>query len=200
MPAVFLVSDTHFGHAGVCRFTRNDGVTKLRPWDDADEMDEFMVKAWNERVRPNDKVYHLGDVVINRKSLAIMRRLNGDKVLIRGNHDIFKDTDYREHFRELRAYHVMNGMILSHIPVHVESLGRFGVNIHGHLHANRVKKIRGVNAKTGELLYSDEPDVRYHCVCVEQTDFAPILFEDVIKRIEAEGGSVGFRNGNGPTM
>jgi calcineurin-like phosphoesterase family protein len=200
MPAVFLVSDTHFGHTGVCRFTRNDGVTKLRPWDDADEMDEFMVKAWNERVRPNDKVYHLGDVVINRKSLAIMRRLNGDKVLIRGNHDIFKDTDYREHFRELRAYHVMNGMILSHIPVHVESLGRFGVNIHGHLHANRVKKIRGVNAKTGELLYSDEPDVRYHCVCVEQTDFAPILFEDVIKRIEAEGGSVGFRNGNGPTM
>jgi calcineurin-like phosphoesterase family protein len=200
MPAVFLVSDTHFGHAGVCRFTRNDGVTKLRPWDDADEMDEFMVKAWNERVRPNDKVYHLGDVVINRKSLAIMHRLNGDKVLIRGNHDIFKDTDYREHFRELRAYHVMNGMILSHIPVHVESLGRFGVNIHGHLHANRVKKIRGVNAKTGELLYSDEPDVRYHCVCVEQTDFAPILFEDVIKRIEAEGGSVGFRNGNGPTM
>ena len=78
MPAVFLVSDTHFGHAGVCRFTRADGCTPLRPWDDAEEMDEAMVKAWNERVRPNDKVYHLGDVVINRKSLAIMRRLNGD--------------------------------------------------------------------------------------------------------------------------
>jgi calcineurin-like phosphoesterase family protein len=200
MPAVFLVSDTHFGHAGVCRFTRNDGVTKLRPWDDAAEMDEAMVKAWNERVRPNDKVYHLGDVVMSRKSLAIMSRLNGDKVLIRGNHDIFKDEDYREHFRELRAYHVMNGMILSHIPVHVESLGRFGVNIHGHLHANRVKKIRGVNAKTGEILYSDDIDPRYHCVCVEQTDFAPILFEDVIKRIELEGGEVGFRNGNGPVM
>jgi calcineurin-like phosphoesterase family protein len=56
MPSVFLVSDTHFGHVGVCRFTRNDGVTKLRPWIDPDEMDEAMVKAWNERVRPNDKV------------------------------------------------------------------------------------------------------------------------------------------------
>jgi hypothetical protein len=43
-------------------------------------------------------------------------------------------------------------------------------------------------------------DTRYHCVCVEQTDFTPILFEDVIKRIESEGGSVGFKNGNGPTM
>jgi calcineurin-like phosphoesterase family protein len=201
MPAVFLVSDTHFGHLGVCKFTRNDGVTKLRPWDDAAEMDEAMVKAWNERVRPNDKIYHLGDVVMSRKSLAIMRRLNGDKVLIRGNHDIFKDTDYREHFRELRAYHVMNGLILSHIPLHEASLGRFGTNIHGHLHANRVMKARGIDARTGETLYSNEIDPRFHCVCVEQTpDFAPILFEDVLKRITEEGGIVGFRNGNGPTM
>jgi calcineurin-like phosphoesterase family protein len=200
MPSVFLVSDTHFGHAGVCRFTRNDGVTKLRPWTDAAEMDEEMVRRWNDRVRPNDKVYHLGDVVINRKSLSIMDRLNGDKVLIRGNHDIFKDEDYTPYFRSLRGYHVMNGMILSHIPIHPESLGRFGVNIHGHTHANRVKKIRGVDDRTGELLYSDENDVRYHCVCVEQTDFAPILFEDVIKRIEAEGGVVGFQNGNGTTQ
>ena len=194
MPAVFLVSDTHFGHAGVCRFVRNDGVTKLRPWDDPAEMDEFMVRAWNERVRPNDKVYHLGDVVINRRALGIMRRLNGDKVLIRGNHDIFRDVEYREHFRELRAYHVMNGMILSHIPIHSESLGRFGVNIHGHLHANRVM-LPGFNGKITDIV-----DVRYHCVCVEQTDFAPILFEDVIKRIEAEGGKIGFQNGNGSTQ
>ena len=200
MPAVFLVSDTHFGHAGVCRFTEADGVTKIRPWTDPSEMDEEMVKRWNDTVRPNDKVYHLGDVVINRKALPTMARLNGDKVLIRGNHDIFPDVEYSKYFRELRAYHVMNGMILSHIPLHSDSLGRFGTNIHGHLHSNRVKKARGVDARTGEVLYSDEPDVRYHCVCVEQTDFRPILFEDVIKRIEAEGGSVGFRNGNGPTM
>jgi calcineurin-like phosphoesterase family protein len=201
MPAVFLVSDTHFGHAGVCRFMRNDGFTKLRPWTDPNEMDEAMVKAWNERVGKNDKVYHLGDVVINRKSLALLRRLNGDKVLIRGNHDIFKDDDYRQHFRELRAYHVMNGMILSHIPVHPESLGRFGVNIHGHLHANRVMKIRGVDVRTGEFLYSDEIDPRYHNVCVENLpDYAPMLFEDVQKRIQEEGGVIGFKNGNGPAM
>jgi calcineurin-like phosphoesterase family protein len=200
MPAVFLVSDTHFGHAGVCRFTESDGVTKIRPWTDPAEMDEEMVKRWNDTVRPNDKVYHLGDVVINRKALSTMSRLNGDKVLIRGNHDIFRDDEYRLYFRELRAYHVMNGMILSHIPLHSDSLGRFGVNIHGHLHSNRVKKAYGVDANTGEVKYGDENDVRYHCVCVEQTDFRPILFEDVIKRIEAEGGSVGFRNGNGPTM
>ena len=204
MPAVFLVSDTHFGHAGVCRFLRDDG-TKLRPWDNPEEMDEFMVRAWNERVRPNDKVYHLGDVVINRRALSTLARLNGDKVLIRGNHDIFRDTEYNQYFRELRAYHVMNGMILSHIPIHEASLGRFGTNIHGHLHANRVMKTVNEFAwspheERPEVVEKQIVDTRYHCVCVEQTDFAPILFEDVIKRIQEEGGSVGFKNGNGPVM
>ena len=194
MPAVFLYSDPHFGHQGVCKFMRNDGVTKLRPWDNAEEMDEHLIKVYNERVRPNDKIYFLGDVVINRRALSTLARLNGDKVLIRGNHDIFRDDEYRLYFRELRAYHVMNGMILSHIPVHEASLGRFGNNIHGHLHANRVMKPKGVDPDTGEILYGDEIDPRYHCVCVEATDFAPILFEDVIKRIEEEGGTAGFRN------
>jgi calcineurin-like phosphoesterase family protein len=193
MPSVFLTSDTHFGHLGVCKFTKSDGVTKLRPWDTPEEMDEEMVKRWNEVVKPNDKVYHLGDVVINRRALKTLHRLNGDKVLIKGNHDIFKLTDYTEHFRDIRGYHVMNGMILSHIPMHEESLGRFGVNIHGHLHANRVMRVKHKGA-------TPEVDVRYHCVCVEQTDFTPILFEDVIKRIKEEGGEVGFRNGNGSFM
>ena len=193
MPSVFLTSDTHFGHAGVCRFTDSNTGEKMRPWTDPDEMDEEMVKRWNETVKPTDKVYHLGDVVINRKALKIMHRLNGDKVLIRGNHDIFKDDDYREHFRELRAYHVMNGMILSHIPLHPESLGRFGVNIHGHTHSNRVMTWHPT--KQHPVV-----DPRYHCVCVEQTDFRPILFEDVIQKIKDEGGSVGFKNGNGPIM
>jgi calcineurin-like phosphoesterase family protein len=200
MPAVWLVSDTHFGHEKTCTvFKREDG-SPLRPFSCAEEMDEYMVKAWNDRVKPTDKVYHLGDVVINRKALKTLERLNGDKVLIRGNHDIFRDDDYRQYFREIRAYHVMNGMILSHIPLHSHSLGRFGVNIHGHLHANRVMKARGVDARTGEVLYGNDIDTRYHCVCVEMTNFAPILFEDVQKRILAEGGEIGFKNGNGPVV
>jgi calcineurin-like phosphoesterase family protein len=182
MPRVFLVSDTHFGHAGVCRFTRDDGG-KLRPWDDASEMDEAMVKMWNDTVKPTDKVYHLGDVVINRKALSIMHRLNGDKVLIKGNHDIFKLEDYTQHFRDVRGYHVMDGIILSHIPVHSDSKGRFRANIHGHLHSNRVKLPRGVDAKTGEILYSDKIDPWYFNVSVEQIGFKPVLFEEVLKRI-----------------
>lgn len=186
MPATYLISDTHFGHLGVCKFFKRDGVTKLRPWTDPDEMDEHLVKVWNERVKPNDKVYHLGDVVINRKSLKTLSRLNGDKVLIRGNHDIFRDEEYREYFRELRAYHVMNKMIFSHIPIHSDSIERFVCNVHGHLHDNRVRKPSHV--VKGVVQYGDDIDHRYVSVCVEQIpDFAPILFEDVVKIAKEQG-------------
>jgi calcineurin-like phosphoesterase family protein len=193
MPSVFLCSDHHFGHEKTCTvFKRNDG-SPLRPFASAEEMDEELVRRHNERVRPTDKVYFLGDVVINRRFLHTVGRLNGDKILIRGNHDIFKLEDYTPYFRDIRGYHVMNGLILSHIPVHPDNLARFGCSVHGHTHANRVMKARGVDAKTGEVLYGNEIDPRYFSVCVEQTDFAPILFEDVLKRIREEGGHVGFR-------
>lgn len=194
MPNVFLTSDTHFGHVNICKFTNYDG-SPVRPWDSVEEMDEEMVKRWNETVGPKDKVYHLGDVVINRRALATLDRLNGDKVLIKGNHDIFPLKDYVKYFRDIRGYHVLDGMILSHIPVSKGSIARFGTNIHGHTHGNRVTKTVGVWPFKKQVI---DPD--YFCVCVEQTDFRPILFEDAIQRIKDQGGQVGFRNGNGPTI
>lgn len=168
MPSTFLVSDTHFGHHGVCKFLKADG-SKLRPWDNPEDMDEAMVKLWNETVKPNDKVYHLGDVVINRRALPILERLNGDKVLIRGNHDIFKLVEYSKYFRDIRGVHVMDGCILSHIPVHESQARRWRANIHGHLHANTL----------------DNP--WYFCVCVEQTEFKPISFDTVREQIKQRG-------------
>jgi calcineurin-like phosphoesterase family protein len=194
MPSVFLTADTHFGHVNICKFTNYDG-SKTRPWNDVAEMDEDMVLRYNETVGPNDKVYMLGDIAINRKSLQILDRLNGDKVLIKGNHDIFKLTDYTKYFRDIRAYHVMNGCILSHIPVHKESIARFGSNIHGHLHANRVMKTKGFWPFKKKVI---DPD--YYCVSVEHTDYRPVLFEEVIQKIKDQGGQVGFRQGNGPAI
>lgn len=171
---VFLISDTHFGHQGVCQFTTDNGE-KLRPWETAAEMDEELVKRWNETVRPRDKVYHLGDVVMSKKSLETVSRLNGDKVLIKGNHDIFKLSDYTKYFRDIRGSHVMSGMILTHIPVHDSNLYRFGVNIHGHLHSNRIMR-------DGVI------DNRYFSVCVEQIEYRPISLEEVKKKIVEIGG------------
>ena len=108
--------------------------------------------------------------------------------MIKGNHDIFRLEDYTRHFRDIRSSHVMNGIILTHIPLHPDQLYRFGCNIHGHLHSNRVMQTDRWGVTT--------IDPRYYSVCVEQTDFRPILFEDVLKKIQEQGGTVGFKNGN----
>jgi calcineurin-like phosphoesterase family protein len=201
MPNIFFTSDTHWGHAGICKFTNYDG-SPVRPWDDVEEMNEEMIKRWNETVGPKDKVYHLGDVVINRRFLTILERLNGDKVLIKGNHDIFPLKDYVKYFRDIRAYHVMNGMILSHIPVHKESIARFGTNIHGHTHGNRVMRTITVtdDVRVPWPHEKTEIDPDYFCVCVEQTNYTPISFEDVVEKIKEQGGHIGFRQGNGPVV
>jgi calcineurin-like phosphoesterase family protein len=160
MSNIFLISDTHFGHVGVTQFLREDG-TKLRPWDNIEEMDEALVSNWNKIVTPKDKVYHLGDVVINRKHLKTLLRLNGEKVLVKGNHDIFRINEYLEHFKDVRGYHILDNLIMSHIPIHPDSRGRFRGNIHGHLHANTVG------------------DPWYYNVSVEQINYTPIPFETV---------------------
>lgn len=167
MSNVFLISDTHFGHKNIVTFLRADG-TKLRPFDTVEEMDEILVANWNSVVKPEDRIYHLGDVAINRRCLSILSRCNGRKKLIRGNHDLFKLNDYTPYFDDLYGVYVLADMILSHIPLHTECMThRFGTNVHGHLHANVL----------------DSP---YHLnVCVEHTNYTPISLEEVRLRIGA---------------
>ena len=171
---IFITSDTHFGHIGVTQFMSKDGVNKLRPWDNTNDMDEALISNWNSVVKPKDKVYHLGDVVINRKALHTLFRLNGEKVLVKGNHDIFRINEYLEHFKDIRAYHVLDNIIFSHIPVHPDSKGRFKGNVHGHLHDRSVKL---PNRPTVD-------DPWYFCACVERTNFTPIALEDIRKHFQ----------------
>lgn len=165
----FLIADLHFGHQGMCVFTRDDG-SKLRPWVNADEMDEALIENWNETVGVKDKVYVLGDVALNPKHLRTIWGCHGDKVLIKGNHDQAKLSQYAGYFRDVRAYWQLAGCLLSHIPIHPESLSRWHANIHGHTHYRRV-------LKDGQI------DPRYFCVSVEQIDYRPIALDAVIKRL-----------------
>lgn len=166
MSKTFLISDTHFGHSNIVKFLRDDG-SKLRPWSDSDAMDEALIENWNNVVGPLDKVYHLGDVAIPRRGLKCLGKLNGKKILIRGNHDIFKMSDYTEYFHDIRGCHYLDKYILTHIPVHPSNLDRYAGNLHGHLHYRSV------------LDNSGNPDHRYLCVCVEHINYTPIDWEQV---------------------
>ncbi|CAN5950620.1 unnamed protein product [Sphagnum jensenii] len=161
--------DHHLGHANILTFMDEGGhLIRGDVFKDIDDHDESIINWHNELVDTSDRVYFLGDLVINKKYLYKLDRMNGRKVLVRGNHDIFKLKDYTPYFDDIRAYVVQkdgdgNKVIMSHIPIHPESLGRFGSNIHGHLHGNIVK--------TQE---KDEPDKRYICVSLEHTNYRPI--------------------------
>ena len=168
MPNIFFYSDPHFGHQNICKFLRADG-TKLRPWDTAEEMDEELVKRYNEVVKPEDKVYFLGDVTIKHNHLKVLDRLNGQKRLIRGNHDTASTKTYMRYFGEIYGVRVLESFILSHIPLHVDSITkRFSTNVHGHLHANVI----------------DHP--AYFSVCVERIDYRPLEMSELNERIAAK--------------
>lgn len=202
----FVISDTHFGHTNSWeKFKLEDG-SPLRPFTSTEEMDETMIERWNAKVQPQDTVYHLGDVVINKKYLHLVERLNGRKILIRGNHDIFGDEQYYlAGFEQIHGVRVfVDKFILSHIPLHPDCVTeRFKVNVHGHLHANEVMT-RSRPAPYVDTC-GDRIDPRYLCVSVEHTNYEPLHFDEVQARIDKrweetgyEGPAKAWGNGSGP--
>lgn len=175
MSKTWVYSDPHFYHRNIVKFTNYDG-SKLRPhWDCAEQMTEDMITWYNEAVDDADRVYILGDVAFSNKDMHnSVGRLKGRKVLVPGNHEPPKMRQYFDLFDDVRGYVVKRDFIMSHIPIHEQSLSRWKLNIHGHLHANQVR----VTGYRGELM---EPDTRYYCACVEHTNFRPILLDDILK-------------------
>lgn len=160
MSKTWVCADHHFGHPNIIKFLRDDG-TPLRPFSSIEEHDEELIRRHNDLVDPSDRVYLLGDVAITRRSVSTLGRLNGRLVLVKGNHDIFKLREYLPFVDDIRSYVVQKDddghkVIMSHVPIHPDSLDRWGTNIHGHTHYKAVE------------------DPRYICVSLEHTDFKPI--------------------------
>lgn len=166
---IWFVADYHFGHESpYTKFTRADG-TPLRPFSCSAEADEYMVVEHNKLVKPEDRVYVLGDVAFHKKHLFWLHKMKGRKILVKGNHDLENLSVYTTYFEDVRACVQRNGILATHIPVHEQSLARWGFNVHGHLHANRVTK-------------SDKSiDDRYFCVSVEQTNYKPMHIDEILK-------------------
>jgi len=89
----YHISDTHFNCDKILVYSED-----TRPFSSIEEHDEYIVKVWNHYVRPFDVVYHHGDVGYGdfRRIKDIHSRLNGVKVLIRGNHDKYTVSKYKE--------------------------------------------------------------------------------------------------------
>lgn len=113
----YYIADLHFGHSAILRFDN-------RPFGSVEEMEEIMHMYWNATVRPGDTVYIIGDFCWNKADewLRIIRKLRGQKVLIKGNHDLgHYPPELRKQFADICDYKEIedNGrkVIMSHYPM-----------------------------------------------------------------------------------
>lgn len=114
--ATYFTSDTHFGHRAIIEYSK-------RPYADVPAMNEGLIANWNAVVKPEDKVYHLGDFAMGPKNLhkSYLERLNGYKILVRGNHDQKADKMLWMGFNEVHPhkFEIINGLnvYMAHIPI-----------------------------------------------------------------------------------
>lgn len=172
MRDIWLISDTHFNHSNVLNFTDIHGNLIRGQFKDIKEMNEYICDNWQDTVKDGDIVYHLGDVWFGSaaEGAKIIKKLNGRKRLIVGNHDQIIDVVKTGAFKKIQTWRVFAefGVILSHIPLHPNNLHLMRyqnvmTNIHGHIHQN------------------PSPDPRYKNVSVEAINYTPINLQELIK-------------------
>lgn len=120
--AIFFTSDPHYWHLNVIKFCG-------RPYATREDMNEDLIAGWNSIVQPQDTVYVLGDFCFGgtNKKIAILERLQGYKILIKGNHDDKTRTMLRSGFDEVH-YELMTSIEglgkvrMSHYPLGPTSL------------------------------------------------------------------------------
>lgn len=181
----WFISDTHFGHANVIDYSE-------RPFLNVKDMDNTMIARWNARVAKDDDVFVLGDFgLAGTKYLTdVFHALNGNKILIRGNHDGTVSKMRRIGFETVleEAVVLIGGVRVQLIHYPYESfMAADEVVLHGHIHERG--KPFFVN---GQM-----------CMCVELWDYAPVSEKVVEKLIQkwvrdgtsSNGGTVGRSGG-----
>lgn len=128
----WFTSDNHFGHKRIIELA-------LRPFADVAAMDRAMIEAWNLRVKRDDVVFHLGDFAFADHA-DYAPHLNGQKRLIRGNHD-HKNRMRRECWHTIDdLLHVTiqdTNLVLCHYGMRVWNKSHHGaIHLYGHSHGN----------------------------------------------------------------
>jgi calcineurin-like phosphoesterase family protein len=142
----FLLSDPHFGHAN---------MALKRGFSSVEEHDNHIVECWNSVVNKKDYVYLLGDITMEKNNYSILSRLNGKIKVFLGNHDKAQHIpELLKYVQDVCSTMKLDGYILSHIPIHPQELGRFGINIHGHVHENSIEDPRYINVSCEVLNYT----------------------------------------------
>jgi calcineurin-like phosphoesterase family protein len=152
----------HFGHERML-------IYENRPFNTIEELDETLIKNWNNKIKKEYYIYVLGDVSFysKEKTKEIINQLNGRKILIMGNHDRHHSMQYWKDvgFEEVSKHPILfeDKYLLSHEPRYEIRDKNLYYNIHGHLHSH------------GSLY---QPEIFYN-VCVERNNYRPVDFDKI---------------------
>ena len=174
---IYFTSDLHFGHKNVIRFDN-------RPFTTIEEMDEELIKRWNNKVKDDDTVYILGDIswYNDEKTCEILGRLKGQKRLIKGNHDKIS-ANLRKHFYSIDDYKEIKvdgiDVVLCHYPITFFNKHHYGAYmLYGHVHnSHEWNFVESVKRQLEEL------DIKCHMfnVGVMCWNYEPVSLDEIIK-------------------
>lgn len=155
----FATSDLHFWHENIIQYSD-------RPFKDANEMNEELIRRFNERVKPEDTVYDLGDRLFKGKDKSILNRLNGKIIHICGNHD--GNNSANSDIQKCYLYVGNTKICLVHNPTYADP--ECAINFVGHVH--KAWKIRRLGYKS--IMIN---------VGVDQWNYYPATFEEIFNYI-----------------
>jgi len=166
LSGVYFIGDLHFGHKRITEFVDSCG-RKFRYGDSYQENMEIIIHNWNQKVSKRGKVFVLGDTAFTEEGFENLKRLNGTKVLVRGNHDNYFSTEkWLEVFDSVEGIVRYKNYWLTHAPIHPAEL-RGKKNIHGHVHHNIIRDSEG------------NPDPNYLAVCCEVIKHTPVSLDEI---------------------
>ena len=177
------ISDTHFSHKNILHYDN-------RPFKSTEEMDEEMIRRWNEAVAPEDHVYILGDFHWGKESewIDILPRLNGQKTLILGNHDITPQKS-RKYFADVKDYKVVddNGrrVVLCHYPIPCYKNHFYGwYHLYGHVHNSFEWNMMEHNRYLMEELYSHKCNMINVGAMMPYMNYTPKTLDEIVAGYE----------------
>lgn len=191
MMNTWFISDNHFWHANILNF-KDDNGNFIRPgFADVDEMNQYMIDKWNSVIKPGDKLYHLGDVVMKTGAWAFefLSELNGRKILIKGNHDRARLNIYARYFDDVRSeIHMKSSegdmVVFTHRPIRLSGMDSYTFNVHGHIHQNLIEDYRYINMSVEVIDYTP---VNWHELDKNILERKRLIERDIIK---AEAGVI----------
>ena len=183
---IFFTSDLHFGHENVIRFDN-------RPFNTVEEMDEEMIKRWNTKVGKGDIVYVLGDFIwkaATNEAVSIIRRLNGQIILIKGNHDRFlHNAAAKKALAGIKDYDdicvtledgTTRRCILSHYFIPFYNGHRYqAIHLHGHSHlTEEAAEESRITTELNEKGY----DLKIYNVGCMYWNYTPVTLDEILER------------------